>query len=55
MTQDQFMGVLRHLLSALGAFVVAKGIADEDTVVQASGAIGTLVAIGWSMIEKLKR
>lgn len=46
---------MRHLLGAAGAFVVAKGLADESVVIQASGALGTLAAIVWSLLEKGKR
>lgn len=55
MTQEQFDGIVRHVLGALGAFVIAKGLADENLVVQASGALGTLAAVVWSVIDKLKR
>lgn len=55
MNQEQFAGIVRHVLGALGAFVIAKGLADESLVIQATGALGTLAAIAWSMIEKAKR
>ena len=55
MTQEQFDGIVRHVLGALGAFVIAKGLADESLVLQASGALGTLAAVVWSVIDKLKR
>lgn len=55
MTQEQLQAILRHILGAVGAYVIAKGIADESLVAQASGAIGTLTAVVWSLIEKAKR
>ena len=55
MNSEQFQGILRHLLGAIGAFVIAKGLADENLVAQASGAIGTLAAVAWSVIDKTKR
>lgn len=55
MNQEQLLGIVRHLLGAAGAYVVAKGLADENVVIQASGAVSTLVAIGWSVFSKLQR
>lgn len=55
MNEEQFLGIVRHVLGALGAFVIAKGLADESLVVQASGALGTLAAVAWSLVDKLKR
>ena len=46
---------MRNLLGAMGAFVVAKGLADESLVTEASGAIATISAIVWSLYEKTKR
>jgi hypothetical protein len=54
MNQEQFTGIVRHVLGAVGAYVVAKGIADESMVIQASGAIATLAAVAWSIIAKRK-
>jgi hypothetical protein len=55
MNQEQFTGVVRHVLGAVGAYVVAKGITDESTMIQATGAIATLAAVVWSIIEKRNR
>jgi heme A synthase len=55
MNQEQFTGVVRHVLGAVGAYVVAKGITDESTMIQATGAIATIAAVVWSIIEKRNR
>lgn len=54
MKKDQFAGVVRHLLGAIGAYVVSQGILDESLATQASGALATLAAIAWSIIDKRK-
>lgn len=48
--------VARHLLSALGGFLVAKGYfaADDQTLTALLGAISTLAAGIWSAIQKYK-
>lgn len=55
MNQEQFAGIVRHILGAVGALVISKGIADESLVIQATGALGTLAAVAWSIIEKNRR
>jgi len=45
-------GVVRHIVGAAGAVLVAQGVADADQVQQISGAISTLIAVGWSIKQK---
>jgi hypothetical protein len=54
MKREQFQAIVRHLLGAAGAFALAGGLADESMVAQASGALATLAAVGWSLWEKRK-
>lgn len=55
MSQDQFQGVLRHLLTFLGGFLTAKlvkwGVSPEllEAVI---GALVTLGGIAWSVANK---
>ena len=55
MKLEQFDAIMRHLLGAVGAFAVAQGMADENLVIQASGALATLAAVVWSLWEKSRK
>lgn len=55
MNSEQIQGIVRHLIGALGALVIARGIADESVVIQAGGAVSTLVAVIWSVVSKARR
>lgn len=46
------LGVVRHLLTLVGGYLVAHGTMDQLQVTQGVGAICTLIAIGWSVAEK---
>lgn len=41
--------LLRHGLSALGGFLVAKGLASADQVAEISGAAVTIIGAAWSI------
>jgi len=54
---DIFIGlILRHVLGALGGFLVAKGYfaADDQTLTELLGAASTLAAGAWSVFQKYK-
>ena len=51
---DIAMGLLRHILTIVGGYYVAKGQIDQDTVNTAVGAISALAGIGWSIHSKTK-
>jgi hypothetical protein len=53
MKKQLVFGILRHVLGAAGAYVVARGLATEGMVQEAAGAVLTLVAVAWSMIDKV--
>lgn len=48
-------GILRHLLTVAGGALVSLGYIDENGAQAAAGAIATLAAIVWSIIEKKSR
>jgi len=52
MNQDQVLGLVRHLLTALGGYAVAKGFVDTDTMMQIVGAAATIIGAGWSIYTK---
>ena len=41
--------LLRHGLSALGGFLVAKGLASADQIAEIAGAAVTLIGAAWSI------
>lgn len=46
--------LIRHLLTAAGGFIVAKGLASADQVGELVGAIVSIAGIGWSMFNNRK-
>lgn len=50
--KEKVFGLLRHILSAAGALLVARGYIDESLVQEAIGGIMALVAVGWSIGSK---
>jgi hypothetical protein len=53
--EQMIKGVLRHVLTAVGGALVAKGVVDAATAEAAIGAIVTLAGLGWSVWEKKGR
>lgn len=49
------LGLIRHLLTAGGGALVAKGLVDTDTANQLVGALITLGGGIWSIVDKLKK
>ena len=53
-SQEQILGIVRHVLTFAGGIAVAKGLIDAETLAQASGAIITLIGVVWSFRAKSK-
>ena len=41
--------LIRHVLTAAGGFLVAKGLASADQIAELAGAVVSLAGIGWSI------
>jgi len=41
--------LIRHILTAAGGFLVAKGLASADQVAELAGAAVSISGIAWSM------
>ena len=54
MNKDQVLGILRHVLTFMGGFLVVRGIADESLVQELIGGLSTLVGAIWSIVAKKK-
>ena len=52
---SMLMGIIRHVLTALGGGLVASGDLDPQSLEVAVGAGMTLIGLIWSLIEKRKR
>jgi hypothetical protein len=52
MNKNVVFAITRHVMNTVGVILVAKGLADEDTAASVIGAVHTLVAFVWSIIDK---
>jgi hypothetical protein len=55
LSKEQLLGILRHVLTFAGGFLVLRGLVDESLVMELSGAIITLVGGIWSILDKNKK
>jgi len=54
LTKDQFMGIVRHILTFVGGIFVIRGVVEEALIAEISGAIMTLTGAIWSILSKVK-
>ena len=52
MTADQFAGIVRAIVAAVGGYLVGKGFADAETVATLAGVAATAGAAIWSFLSK---
>jgi len=52
MNQDEILGIVRTLLSAIGGYAVAKGLLDQATMITIAGAAASIIVAIWSVISK---
>lgn len=55
MLMEIWLGLARHILTALGGYLVARGTLDAATVEAGVGAAVTLGGVAWSILDKKKR
>ena len=48
MNKSIMLGMLRHVLTAGGGMLAAKGVTDADTINQAIGIISAIAGFAWS-------
>jgi hypothetical protein len=53
--QAVILGLVRHVLTALGGAAILKGYIDTAGVEAVVGAVMTLAGIAWSVFEKRQR
>lgn len=54
LNESQWLGVVRHLLSAIGGVAVYNGVVTEDEAASVVGCSLTLIATIWSILTKQK-
>lgn len=52
MTSVEIGGIARALASALGGYLVGKGLIDSETATTVGGAAATIIVAVWSVIAK---
>jgi hypothetical protein len=52
--KDAILGLVRHLLTFGGGYVVAKGWLDDATANAVVGALITVFGAGWSVFDKVR-
>ena len=50
---EKMMGVVRHVLTAVGAVFVYVGYTDDATWVMVSGSLATMIGFAWSWLSKV--
>ena len=48
MSREQWLGIIRHILTFAGGWIVAQGWLNEAELVEVIGAVMTLVGLVWS-------
>jgi len=52
---DKIEGLLRHILTFLGGYLVTSGVIDESILMEVVGAITTIVGFVWSFFSKKEK
>lgn len=52
--KETVLGVIRHILTFVGGYMVAKGIIDEAASVELIGGLVTVIGAVWSIFSKKK-
>lgn len=55
MKAEEFGGIVRAIVAAIGGFAVGKGWLDEATVTTIAGAIATVGVAVWSVVAKRRQ
>lgn len=54
LSKEQLLGILRHTITFVGGFFVAKGLIDETILSEVIGGTIALAGAIWSIIDKNK-
>jgi hypothetical protein len=54
MNKDMILGVVRHILTAVGGALASQGVMSADDTNAIVGGVVALVGLVWSMLNKKK-
>jgi hypothetical protein len=54
MMSEQIAGFIRHTLTLVGGIAVAKGLMDEQTMLEGIGILMSVIGFVWSFKAKVK-
>jgi len=54
MTSAEFGGIIRSLVSAIGGYLVGRGLIDSEIATALAGAAAPVAVAVWSVIAKRK-
>ena len=54
MTKEITQSLVRHILTALGAILVSKGVVGQTETEAIVGGVVTAIGLGWSFWDKFK-
>ena len=49
---EKIKGLIRHILTFLGGYLVTSGLIDEATLTEVVGGLMTLIGFVWSFLSK---
>lgn len=52
MNKEQILGVVRHGLTVVGGFLVAKGTLSEQALIELVGGLVSIIGFAWSFFSK---
>jgi hypothetical protein len=52
MNKETILGIVRHVLTFGGGFLVTKGLADAGEVTELVGAVAAILGVVWSILDK---
>jgi hypothetical protein len=52
MNKEKVLGIVRHILTFAGGYVVAKGLVDGQQIEEIVGAVVTIIGAAWSVLSK---
>lgn len=55
MDQDTILGLVRHVLTAVGGYFIAKGVISDAQLPDLVGAVMTFMGFAWSVYDKKTR
>lgn len=52
---EKIKGLIRHILTFLGGYLVTSGLIDEATLTEVVGGVMTLIGFIWSFLSKTEK